>query len=86
VSQESVEGMRRASALFRAGDLEALIVLYHPDAEWRDPTRWGGTGKQSAATIDLRTADAYLVKEGKIVRAVLSYPDVETAIKAVGLI
>jgi ketosteroid isomerase-like protein len=133
MSQENVEVVRRANALFRAGDLEALIDLYHPDAEWRDllrapdmpeavhgrtaisalwkewletfddaiveineyidahpwvicPTRWGGTGKQSGATIDLRTADAYLVREGKIVRAVVtSYPDVETALKAVGL-
>jgi ketosteroid isomerase-like protein len=36
VSQENVELVRRANALFRAGDVEALIGLYHPDAEWRD--------------------------------------------------
>jgi len=36
VSQENVEIARRANAHFRAGDLEALIDLYHPDAEWRD--------------------------------------------------
>ena len=28
--------MRKANAFFRAGDLEALLDLYHPDAEWRD--------------------------------------------------
>jgi ketosteroid isomerase-like protein len=132
MSQENVEVARRANALFGAGDMEALIGLYHPDAEWRDlqhgpdtpeavhgraaifalwtqwletfddftveiyeyidahpwvicPTRWSGTGRQSGATIDLRTADAYEFREGKVVRAVLSYPDVETALKAVGL-
>jgi hypothetical protein len=68
--------------------VDAIVEIYeyidaHP---WVIcPTRWGGTGNQSGATIDLRTADAYLVKEGKIVRAVLSYPDVQTALKAVGL-
>jgi ketosteroid isomerase-like protein len=36
MSQENVEVVRRANAHFRAGDMEALIGLYHPDAEWRD--------------------------------------------------
>ena len=36
MSQENVEIVRRANTLFRAGDLEGLIDLYHPDAEWRD--------------------------------------------------
>lgn len=36
MSQENVEIVRRANALFRAGDLEGLIELYHPDAQWRD--------------------------------------------------
>src|SRR2546421_6747515 len=132
MSQENVEIARRANPLFRAGDMEALIGLYHPDAEWRDlqhapdipeavhgrtaisalwthwletfdeftveiyeyidahpwvicPTRWRGTGTHSGAAIDLRTVDAYEFKEGKVVRAVLSYPDVETALEAVRL-
>ena len=36
MSQENVETVRRANAFFHAGDLDALIDLYHPDAEWRD--------------------------------------------------
>ena len=36
MSQENVEIVRRANTLFRAGDLEGVIDLYHPDAEWRD--------------------------------------------------
>jgi ketosteroid isomerase-like protein len=36
MSQENVKIVRQANALFRAEDLEGLIGLYHPDAEWRD--------------------------------------------------
>src|SRR6478672_9533001 len=36
MSHENVELVRRANALFRPGDMETLIGLYHPDAEWRD--------------------------------------------------
>jgi ketosteroid isomerase-like protein len=36
VSQENVEVIRRAVALVNAGDVEAAVELYHPDAELRD--------------------------------------------------
>ena len=36
MSEENVEIVRRANVLFPAGDLEALIGLYHADAEWCD--------------------------------------------------
>src|SRR6476620_11132417 len=36
MSQENVEIVRRAYELLRAGELDAVIALYHPDAEWRD--------------------------------------------------
>jgi len=36
MSEENVEVVRRANVLFRAGDLEGLMGLYHRDAEWRD--------------------------------------------------
>ena len=48
-------------------------------------TRWHGIGKGSDMPIDIHVADAYELKDGKIVRAVFSYPDVATALKAVGL-
>jgi ketosteroid isomerase-like protein len=36
VSQENVDVIRRANALFNAGDWDALSLLYHPDIELRD--------------------------------------------------
>jgi hypothetical protein len=35
--------------------------------------------------VNLRQADAYEFKGGKVARAVLAYPDVATALEAVGL-
>jgi SnoaL-like domain len=46
--------------------------------------RWYGRGKGSDIPIDVRGADAYEVKDGGIVRAVIGYPDVPTALRAVG--
>ena len=48
-------------------------------------TRWYGKSKDSDVPVDVRVADAYEVRDRKIVRAIMSYPDVETALKAVGL-
>jgi ketosteroid isomerase-like protein len=42
-------------------------------------TRWYGKGKGSGMPIEQRVADAYEVKDGKIVRAIMSYPDVAAA-------
>ena len=47
-------------------------------------TRSHGKGKGSDV-IDVHFADAYEVKGGKIVRAIVGYPDVATALEAVGL-
>jgi len=49
-------------------------------------TRWSGKGRGSAVGVDIRQADAYEVKHGKVVRAVLAYPDTRTALEAVGLV
>jgi ketosteroid isomerase-like protein len=46
--------------------------------------RWYGTGKGSDLVVDFHGADAFDVREGKIVRIVLGYPDVATAIASVG--
>ena len=48
-------------------------------------SHWYGTGKGSELLVDLRCADAFEVREGKVARAVLGYADVATALKAVGL-
>lgn len=43
-----------------------------------------GRRKGSDVPIDLHVADAYEVKDGKIVRAVLGHPDVAAALEALG--
>jgi ketosteroid isomerase-like protein len=48
-------------------------------------SHWYGRGKGSGIEIDLRAADAYEVRNGKIVRVINGYHDVATALKAVGL-
>ena len=50
-----------------------------------DRPRWYGKSKGSDVPVDVHVADAYEVKGGMIVRAIMSYPDVATAIEAVGL-
>jgi ketosteroid isomerase-like protein len=46
-------------------------------------TRWFGTSKGTHGPVDIREADAFEVKEGKIVRAIMGYLD-ETALKPWG--
>jgi ketosteroid isomerase-like protein len=48
-------------------------------------TRWTGRGKASDAVVDVSQVDVYELREGKIVRATLAYPDKTTALEAVGL-
>ena len=46
-------------------------------------TRWYGRSKDSSVPVDVRVADTYEMRDGKIARAVMGYP-VPTALKAVG--
>src|ERR1044072_9217386 len=48
-------------------------------------TRWTGKGKASDAAVDVSQVDVYELRDGKIVRATLAYPDRTTALEAVGL-
>ena len=48
-------------------------------------TRWTGRGKASDAAVDVSQVDVYELRQGKIVRATLAYPDKATALEAVGL-
>jgi ketosteroid isomerase-like protein len=48
-------------------------------------TRWTGRGKASDAAVDNLQVDVYELREGKIVRATLAYPDKTTAFEATGL-
>jgi ketosteroid isomerase-like protein len=46
---------------------------------------WRATGKGSEASIDWRVAEAYEVKDGKIVRVLAGFANVGDAVKAVEL-
>jgi ketosteroid isomerase-like protein len=46
--------------------------------------RWRATGKGSNVSIDWRVAEAYEVNDGKIVRVIAGFPNVATALEAVG--
>jgi ketosteroid isomerase-like protein len=48
-------------------------------------TRWTGRGKASDAVVDISQVDVYELREGKVVRATLAYPDKASALEAVGL-
>ena len=132
MSHENVDLLLRAVASANAGDVEAAVDLYHPDAELRDlqhppdtpevlrgrdaivaalrrwlevlddwtielheyvdahpwvvgELTWHATGKGSNTPIDWRVAEAYEVKDGKITRVLAGFPDIATALKAVGL-
>jgi ketosteroid isomerase-like protein len=47
-------------------------------------SRWYGKGRGGEVSIDLRQADAYELEDGRIVRAILGYPDTAAALEAVG--
>jgi len=46
-------------------------------------TRWVGTGSASGAAVDVSQVDVYEIRDGKIVRVTLAYPDQATALEAV---
>jgi hypothetical protein len=48
-------------------------------------THWYATGRGSDVSTDWKVADAYEVKDGKVVRVIWGYPDVATALEALGL-
>ena len=45
--------------------------------------RWEATGKGSDVPVEWRVADAFEVRDGRVVRAVHNHADVETALEAV---
>jgi ketosteroid isomerase-like protein len=47
-------------------------------------TRWYGRGKASGLVIDQSQADVFELRQGKIVRVTLAYPDKAAALEAVG--
>jgi len=132
MSQRNVELLRRAAELLNVGDWEAVIELYHPDAQvefrdlppspdvpavlrgreairrvvahWTAPydafgaevseyidadpwvvcdTNSHARAEAEGGSVDIRFADAYEVRDGKIVHAILGYRDVAAAIAEV---
>jgi ketosteroid isomerase-like protein len=45
---------------------------------------WHGRGKESGAPIDLRTIDAYELRDGAIARVTIGYRSTQEALKAAG--
>jgi ketosteroid isomerase-like protein len=75
------EAIRRVAAHWTAPYDEFGAEIYeYIDAHPRSH----GKSKGSDVSIDVRFVDAYEVKDGKIVRAIVGYPDVATAFEAVG--
>ena len=82
------DGVRRVVALWRLtyDEFGAEVEEYIDADPWVIcDTRWHGRVKGSASPIVSRAVDAYEIRDGKIARAIMSYPDVATALKAVGL-
>jgi len=85
---KGLEGLRRIAALWMDvyEELGAEVYEYIDAHPWVIcDTRWHGKVKGSDLPIDVHVADAYEVRGGKIARAIMSYPDVATALKAVAL-
>ena len=81
-------GIRRVLALWKEiyEEFGAEVYEYIDADPWVVcDTRWHGKAKGSGVHIQNRVADAYQVRDGRIVRAVMSYSDMATALKAVGL-
>jgi ketosteroid isomerase-like protein len=82
------DDLRRMAALWAEvyDEFGAEVYKYIDADPWVVcDTRWYGRGKGSDLATDVHVADAYEVREGKIARAIMSYLDVATALKAVGL-
>jgi ketosteroid isomerase-like protein len=47
-------------------------------------TRWYGTGRESGVAIDVRQADIYELRNGKVFRLTLGYASTDKALAAVG--
>jgi ketosteroid isomerase-like protein len=48
-------------------------------------TRWYGTGRESNVPIDVRQADVFELRDGKIIRVTLGHASTAAALEAVGL-
>jgi ketosteroid isomerase-like protein len=85
-SPETVHGRAAIRAIWAQWEILELAaeVRGYIDA---DPwvvcdVRWRARGRGSEVPVEVRVADAYELDGGAIVRAVLGYPDVATALEA----
>ena len=82
------EGLQRVAALWTDvyEDFGAEVYEYIDADPWVVcDTRWYGRGKGSDVPTEVRVADAYELRDSKIVRGIMSYPDVATALADLGL-
>jgi ketosteroid isomerase-like protein len=82
-----IDGVRAlVASWFELYDEFAAEVLEYVDA---DPwvicdTRWHGRGKGSGVAVEVRSADAWRVEDGKIAASHGGFPDMQSALDAVG--
>jgi ketosteroid isomerase-like protein len=76
-----LSGWRESFDDFQAEIRECIDAGDHVVCE----TRWTGRGKASDAAVDVSQVDVYELREKKIVRATLAYPDKKSALEAVGV-
>jgi ketosteroid isomerase-like protein len=66
-------------------DFTANVIDYVDADPWViADVRWHGVGRASGVRVDLRSADACKIEQGKLVDWVVGYADVPAALKAVG--
>jgi SnoaL-like domain len=83
-----LEGLRRVVAHWTApyDEFGAEVFEYVDAHPWVIcDTRWHVKGEGSDASIDVHFADAYEIKDGRIVRAIMGCPNVATALEVVRL-
>jgi len=81
-----LEGIRRVAAMWMEvyDEFGAEVYEYVDADRWVIcDTRWYGRSTDSEVPVDQRVADAYQLQDGKIGRAIISYPDVTGALAAV---
>ena len=67
-------------------DLDREVEEWVEEGDWVIAVgRWVGTGKESGARVEARTASANRFRNGKVVEAILGFPSKEAALEAIRL-
>src|SRR3954453_8854877 len=90
-TSETLRGREALGSLWSEW-LQAFEVFRAEISEYLDSgdqvvcvTRWVGKGRTSDIAVDVFQVDVYELRDGKVIRVTLAYPDKATALEAVGL-